>query len=84
MQIRSASNDENSIVMDIAFDETALETIDLLEARLKRIQYAVCGYIGEAASNNENATKRLADIEDSLHKLAAKSRIIQDLLNLRE
>jgi hypothetical protein len=72
--------------MDNSFDKTALETIDLLEARLRRIEYAVCGHIDEATllSNKENAAKRLADLEHSLHQLASKSRVIQDLLKLRE
>lgn len=71
--------------MDNSFDKTALETIDLLEARLKRIEYAVCGHVDEATiSRGDNAAKRLADLEHSLHQLASKSRVIQDLLRLRE
>jgi hypothetical protein len=75
------------MAMDNTFDKTALETIDLLEARLKRIEYAVCGHIDEATiSNNreENAAKRLGKLEHSLHQLAMKSRVVQDLLKLRE
>ena len=66
------------------FDKTALETIDLLEARLKRIEYAVGEHVDEATiSQEENATKRLGELEHSLHQLASKSRVIQDLLKLR-
>jgi hypothetical protein len=73
------------MAMDNTFDGTALETIELLEARLKRIEYAVCGHANEATiSSSENATKRLANLEHSLHQLASKSRVIQDLLRLRE
>lgn len=75
------------MAMDNTFDKTALETIDLLEARLKRIEYAVCGHVDEAAiskSKEENAIKRLGELEHSLHQLALKSRVIQDLLKLRE
>ncbi|KAG0645155.1 hypothetical protein D0Z07_9244 [Hyphodiscus hymeniophilus] len=69
--------------MDNTFDITALETIDLLETRLKRIEYAVCGHVDKATiHNNENATKKLAELEHSLHQLASKSRVIQDLLRL--
>jgi hypothetical protein len=72
--------------MDNTFDKTAVETIDLLEARLKRIEYAVCGHVGDARipSNKLSASKRLADLEHSLHQLASKSRVVQDLLRLRK
>ena len=74
------------MAMDNAFDKTAMETIDLLEARLRRIEYAVRGQVGEAvlSDNKTPATKRLADLEHSLHQLASKSRVIQDLLRLRK
>ena len=72
--------------MDNTFDKTALETIDLLEARLKRIEYAVCGHVDEATISNgeeNNAAKRLGELEHSLHQLAMRSRVVQDLLQLR-
>lgn len=71
--------------METTFDQTALETIDLLEARLKRIEYAVCGHADEAllSSNKQSATVRLQTLEHSLHQLASKSRVIQELLRLR-
>jgi hypothetical protein len=71
--------------MENTFDQTAVETIDLLEARLQRIEYAVCYPIDEASlsSNKESATIRLQKLEHSLHQLASKSRVIQDLLRLR-
>jgi hypothetical protein len=74
------------MAMDNTFDKTALETIDLLEARLKRIEYAVCGHVDEAtvSGREENAVKRMRELEHSLHQLASKSRAIQDLLKLRE
>jgi hypothetical protein len=74
------------MAMDNTFDKTALETIDLLEARLKRIEYAVCGHVDEAtlSAKEENAAKRVVELEHSLHQLASKSRVIQDLLKLCE
>jgi chromosome segregation ATPase len=72
------------MAMDNTFDKTALETIDLLEARLKRIEYAICGHVNPATiSSDENASKRLAELEHSLHTLASKSKVIQELLKLR-
>jgi len=72
--------------MENTFDKTAVETIDLLEARLRRIEYAICGEVDEAAisSNKQSASKRLAELEHALHQLASKSRVVQDLLKLRE
>ena len=72
--------------MENTFDQTAVETIDLLEARLRRIEYAVCGQVDESAlsSTKTTATQRLAALEHSLHQLASKSRVVQDLLRLRK
>jgi hypothetical protein len=83
---RRAHTHQSIIPMDNTFDKTAVETIDLLEARLKRIENAVCGHVGDSGipSNKPSASKRLADLEHSLHQLASKSRVVQDLLRLRE
>jgi len=72
--------------MDNTFDATAVETIELLEARLRRIEYAVGGNQGGVVESESNtpAAKRLANLEHSLHQLALKSTIIQDLLGLRK
>ncbi len=74
------------MTMESTFDKTAVETIDLLEARLRRIEYAVCGHDEKAtiADNKGTATQRLSDLEHKLHQLASKSRVILDLLKLRE
>jgi hypothetical protein len=71
--------------METPFDKTAVETLDLFEARLRRIEYAVSGQVDEAtpADGNTPAAQRLADLEHALHQLASKSRVIQDLLRLR-
>ncbi|PMD14212.1 hypothetical protein NA56DRAFT_399078 [Hyaloscypha hepaticicola] len=70
--------------MENTFDKTAIETIELLQARLRRIEYAVCGQVDESAlsSNKQSATQRLTALEHSLHQLASKSRVVQDLLRL--
>jgi hypothetical protein len=71
--------------MENTFDKTAVETIDLLEARLRRLEYVVSGQVDESAllSNKKSAAQRLATLEHSLHQLASKSRVVQDLLRLR-
>jgi len=70
--------------MENTFDKTAIETLDLLEARLRRVEYAICGSVEEATSTTSktSAVKRLGQLEHSLHQLASKSRVIQDLLKL--
>lgn len=74
--------------MDNTFDKTASETIDLLEARLRRIEHAVCGHIDTTSITTSDvhisAYERLAELEHILNGLASKSRVIQDLLKLRE
>jgi hypothetical protein len=72
--------------MENSFDKTAIETIDLLEARLRRIEFALGDQPSEVSeSNNKVPTaKRLADIEHCLHQIASKSRAVQELLTLRE
>ncbi|CZT39932.1 probable RO-10 protein, required for nuclear distribution [Rhynchosporium secalis] len=70
--------------MQNTFDQTATETIDLLEARLRRIEFAIYGQVEQIPSSNNapSATQRLASLEHSLHQLASKSRAIQELLKL--
>ncbi|QSZ36991.1 hypothetical protein DSL72_009083 [Monilinia vaccinii-corymbosi] len=72
--------------MENTFDKTASETIDLLEARLRRIEHAVCGHIDTKSITSSDvsisACERLADLEHVLHGLASKSRVIRDLLEL--
>ncbi|KAK0126971.1 hypothetical protein ONS96_006534 [Cadophora gregata f. sp. sojae] len=72
------------MTMENTFDQTATETIDLLEARLRRIEFAISGQVESTSSSNNAipATQRLAALEHSLHQLASKSRVIQELLKL--
>lgn len=72
--------------MENTFDKTATETIDLLEARLRRIEYAICGHVGEnsVSDGKPPVTQRLASLEHALHQIASKSRTLQDLLRIRE
>lgn len=71
--------------MDNTFDKTATETIDALEARLRRIEYAICGQVNETSASigKPPVAQRLASLEHALHQLASKSRVIQDLLRIR-
>jgi len=73
------------MAVDELSDNTASQTIALLEARLRRIEYAIRGDNEEitTTSTETSATQRLAALEKSLHNLASKSRVVQELLKLR-
>ncbi|KAK2624100.1 hypothetical protein QTJ16_006734 [Diplocarpon rosae] len=70
--------------MEHTFDKIATETIDLLEARLHRLEFAFSGQTegASSASNEFTVTQRLASLEHSLHQLTLKSRAVQELLKL--
>jgi hypothetical protein len=71
--------------MDNTFDKIATETIDLLEARLRRIEYAVCGQNAETSVTDGKlpVARRLVSLERALHQVASKSKTVQDLLRIR-
>ena len=70
---------------------TASDTISLLETRLQRIEFFVNGQDGfqtpvrelSSEAKHENIQPRLQRIEVALQKLAAQSRVIETILNLR-
>ncbi len=70
--------------MEHPYDKIAIETIDLLEARLRRIEFAISGQVNDASLTNSkgSVTQRLSRLESSLHQFASKSRVVQDLLKL--
>lgn len=72
--------------MESPFDQTADETIELLEARLRRIEYVVTGQRAEVEDKDDTrpAIKRLEGLERSLNRLVGKSRLMQDLLKIRK
>ena len=67
--------------MDNTFDGTALETIDLLESRLRRLEYVI-GQGNSLEEDKLSAAKRLDHLEHTLHQLASKSSVVQELLRL--
>jgi len=70
--------------MDKDLDSTAIQTIDLLEARLRRIEYVLHGQRETAyPDGSKSAIQRLRDLEHVLGQLIAKSKVVQDLLKLR-
>ena len=71
-------------------EQTARETVNLLEQRLRRIEYFLTGQdpahesLQEAAAGGRDRTvlTRLSNVEDGLAKLASYSPVVNDLLKL--
>lgn len=78
------------MAMDKAQDETALETIELLESRLQRVQFLLTGrafadadVLGIAGAEDEDCIPaRLERLEKALMDISATSRVAHDALNL--
>ena len=78
--------------MEAQPDKTATATIELLEHRLRRIEYILSGdeeasnVLQQAAAQGKecNINARISKLEDALSNLSSKSRVIQDLLRLCE
>lgn len=67
--------------------KAAAVTLDLLESRLRAIEYALYGHLVENSSNEskeKSAATRLKELELGLEHYTAKTKAIQDLLVLRE
>lgn len=70
--------------MESPLNQIASNTIELLEARLRRIQYVTFGQQELMVTEDKiPATRRLKDLESALDQLVTKSRVMQDLLRLR-
>ena len=71
-------------------ERTARETVDLLEQRLRRIEYFLTGHdpaqepLQEAAADRKDRTvlTHLSQVGQNLTKLASKSPTVNDLLKL--
>lgn len=71
--------------MESSSNQIASDTIELLEARLRRIEYVLFGQQEIAVSEDKrSASRRLQDLENALSQLVTKSRVMQDLLKLRK
>ena len=77
---------------DDVVTSTATETLELLESRLRRIEYLLSGktnWAGEpervsspASTNDASVTARLAELERDLRRLSSKVPAVQDVLTL--
>ena len=72
--------------------QSTLETIDLLQYRLQRLEYLLTGSDDgrdrlrdlAAQGRDHGVLARLAKVEDELARLASKSSFVNDILHLRE
>lgn len=70
-------------------ESIALETLDLLEARLRRIEFIVTGQTRLSSPKlpskpEQTIRQRMHNLEHSLRSLASGSPVISDLLHFRE
>ncbi|POS88121.1 hypothetical protein EPUL_001215 [Erysiphe pulchra] len=67
-----------------SFDVTALETIDLLQGRLERIEYILYGDVDVAidTSNGSSIYERLSAVEHKLQQVVLESKPLKELLKL--
>lgn len=78
--------------MGLPLDKTATVTIELLEYRLRRIEFVLSGneeaqsVLQQAAAQGKGFTThaRITRLEEALSKLSSKSTIVDQLLRLRE
>lgn len=69
--------------MDDTLDNTTLATIELLEARLLRLEHIIYGPAGSPDTTPKSpATRTMHDLERRFQALVSKSRVYQDLLNI--
>jgi len=81
-----------SLKMSDTANKTALETLDALEDRIRRVGWYLSGSdnaeeaLQQVAANgrDQTAQARLEKLENDLAKLSARSTVVRDLLQLRE
>lgn len=70
-------------LMDKTLDNTTLATIELLEARLLRLEHIIYGPAGNPdAIPESSATSTMHDLERRFQGLVSRSRVYQDLLKI--
>jgi hypothetical protein len=76
--------------MENSFDKTASSTIDLLEARLRRLEFLLAGDTRSVLPQSRSdevavsVTERLELLEDGLNRLSSKSKVAKEILDLSE
>ncbi|PFH59536.1 hypothetical protein XA68_12203 [Ophiocordyceps unilateralis] len=69
--------------MDRPLDQTTLSTIDLLEARLLRVEHVLCGASASPTLvRHESVTRRMADLERRFSSMLSRIRVYADLLKI--
>ena len=72
--------------MDVGSGDVVLQTLQLLEWRLRRLEYVFNGGRGDvtAAEGQQSIMKRIGKIEDGFSKLIAKSPAMAEIIALRK
>jgi hypothetical protein len=76
--------------MQNSFDKTASRTIDFLEARLQMIEFILTGDCAHDAPQarsdqlEDSVAERLTTLENALSRLSSKSKVVKEILDLRE
>ncbi|KAF4592368.1 nuclear distribution protein [Ophiocordyceps camponoti-floridani] len=69
--------------MDCPLDQTTISTIELLEARLLRIEHILCGPSASPPFvRPESVTRRMADLERRFSSMVSRIRVYADLLKI--
>lgn len=63
-------------------DETSLKTINLLEARLIRIEHALYGYTSPQQKTSPTATRSLRELEHRFRKITHDVHVYGELLKI--
>ena len=80
------------IEMSAPTDEVALETIELLESRLRRVQFLLTGdsdsvdavrYQTNDSAKDQTVGSRLSKLELEFDRLCARSDTVKDIIKLR-
>lgn len=80
---RPTHTDTNTLAMDGDLDELLLQTLQLLEWRLQRLEFVLHGNTEQAGTDGEaTVTSRIEKLERSLQRLSSESRVVSDVLQL--
>ncbi len=70
--------------MEADVDAVSIQTLDLLEDRLRRVEFAITGGISQSEHRGEGSVvERLQALETSLSTLATKSPTVSEIMHLR-
>jgi hypothetical protein len=69
--------------MDTDQDELLLQTLQLLDARLKRLEFLLDGGVQPEDGSEQTVAQRVKKMEEAVGSLASRSKVVNDVLGLR-